>query len=635
MNTSTGNSTPNSLNGQTLDVRRRNINNSNNTTNIRSRPVSMNFDQSATTAAPATANNNNTDTLSIQDFLLSDNEIDDNINNMEPDINNDNILPPYESISSYQQRQTNPQLATTTTATTATVALSNNSSNTTNTLSSAINNQQNQRHRHSNSYSNFISNINSNLTSNIPSVPQDIRNSIYSNNNSNLELNNDLSLSRNHSRNVSLDHSNNNTNHLLNSYNNNSINTINNSNNNNNNNNNSNHVLFGISSNATKDLNKQRNSLKNLGLKRLSSRQHLFIAFCRDISLFVIIKNLFLVWRECYNLKKNSYIDNFKKLIVNNNLNLKLNEIIGVSSLLHNLSLDPLITSIASETTSSSSSKTTSAYSKITNTVLSYEDRLAAKKLIVETLSLQNLTNTRSSEYFLAGVWCIVAGYLSYSILDGLMVRWIVMYSAPAAIVRMLSMSLFIIFLIEMLSIIFNPDGGYTLPAWIAISCVLTVVYIIQNFVTSNLRVTDHTSSLLPSRIHDDSQEDGRATSTTATQQDLMASTPTTFEQQQQQQQQLNSASIQHHLPSINSVNSTISNINGSINNNNNNNTANIITKKLNKVRRTVDLYNITVFAVVPIGLASFLTMIGLIRLVIIMRLELNMKINENINIIL
>lgn len=44
MNTSTGNSTPNSLNGQTLDVRRRNINNSNNTTNIRSRPVSMNFD---------------------------------------------------------------------------------------------------------------------------------------------------------------------------------------------------------------------------------------------------------------------------------------------------------------------------------------------------------------------------------------------------------------------------------------------------------------------------------------------------------------------------------------------------------------------------------------------------------------
>ncbi|GMF00826.1 unnamed protein product [[Candida] boidinii] len=282
-------------------------------------------------------------------------------------------------------------------------------------------------------------------------------------------------------------------------------------------------------------------------------------------------------------------------------------------------------------TSSTTTTTTTSTYSKITNTVLSYEDRLAAKKLILETLNLQNLTNTRSSEYFLAGVWCIVAGYLSYSILDGLMVRWIVMYSAPAAIVRMLSMSLFIIFLIEMLSIIFNPDGGYTLPAWIAISCVLTVVYIIQNFVTSNLRVTDHTSSLLSSKVHDDSQEDDRVTSTiTTTQQDLTSSTPTISEQQQQQ---LNSASIQHHISSINSINSTLSNINGSINNNNN--TASIITKKLNKVRRTVDLYNITVFAVVPIGLASFLTMIGLIRLIIIMRLELNMKINENINITL
>lgn len=622
MNTSTGNSTPNSLHAQSLDVRRRNINNSNNTTNIRSRPVSMNLDQlttSATSSTSAIPNNNNTDTLSIQDFLLSDNDIDNNnINIIEPDNNTDNILPPYESISSYQQRQTNPRV--TTTATTATTL-----SNTTSTSPSIINN-----HRHSDSYSNFISNINSNINSasplNILPASQDIRNSVYSNNNSNIELNNDLLLSRNHSRNVSLDNNNNNTNHLLNSLNNNSINTINNNNNNNN------HVLFGISSNATKDLNKQRNSLKNLGLKRLSSRQHLFIAFCRDISLFVIIKNLFLVWRECYNLKKNSYIDNFKKLIINNNLNLKLNEIIGVSSLLHNLSLDTLITSMTSEITSSTTTTTTtSTYSKITNTVLSYEDRLAAKKLILETLNLQNLTNTRSSEYFLAGVWCIVAGYLSYSILDGLMVRWIVMYSAPAAIVRMLSMSLFIIFLIEMLSIIFNPDGGYTLPAWIAISCVLTVVYIIQNFVTSNLRVTDHTSSLLSSKVHDDSQEDDRVTSTiTTTQQDLTSSTPTISEQQQQQ---LNSASIQHHISSINSINSTLSNINGSINNNNN--TASIITKKLNKVRRTVDLYNITVFAVVPIGLASFLTMIGLIRLIIIMRLELNMKINENINITL
>lgn len=30
----------------------------------------------------------------------------------------------------------------------------------------------------------------------------------------------------------------------------------------------------------------------------------------------------------------------------------------------------------------------------------------------------------RSSELFLAGIWCIVSGYLSYSVIDGLMVRW-------------------------------------------------------------------------------------------------------------------------------------------------------------------------------------------------------------------
>ncbi|EMG48106.1 hypothetical protein G210_1387, partial [Candida maltosa Xu316] len=44
------------------------------------------------------------------------------------------------------------------------------------------------------------------------------------------------------------------------------------------------------------------------------------------------------------------------------------------------------------------------------------------------------LTSARGSEHFLTGLWCIVAAYLSYSILDSLLVRWIVIYSTSAAI---------------------------------------------------------------------------------------------------------------------------------------------------------------------------------------------------------
>ena len=38
--------------------------------------------------------------------------------------------------------------------------------------------------------------------------------------------------------------------------------------------------------------------------------------------------------------------------------------------------------------------------------------------------------------------------------------------------------------------------------------------------------------------------------------------------------------------------------------------------------KRTIDLYNITVFCVVPVGLASFITMVGLLRNLFIQRLD-------------
>lgn len=152
------------------------------------------------------------------------------------------------------------------------------------------------------------------------------------------------------------------------------------------------------------------------------------------------------------------------------------------------------------------------------------------------TSFLQNLLTPSCSEVFLTGLWCLVASYLAFSVIDGLMIRWIVTYQTTAAILRVLSLSLFLIAMEQAALQIFSPDSVYTLHSWIIISCVLTGAYIIQNFVTSNL--------------------------------DLQ--------------------------------------------------------KK--KRERSVDYYNITVYAVVPIGLASFVSMCLLLRSLLILRLDVDPK---------
>lgn len=150
-----------------------------------------------------------------------------------------------------------------------------------------------------------------------------------------------------------------------------------------------------------------------------------------------------------------------------------------------------------------------------------------------ESQALSILTRPSSSEHFIAGIWCIVAAYLSFSVIDGLMVRWIVTYQTGAAILRVLALSMLLITIEQGMLAILSPDGLYSLHTWILISCILTVFYIVQNFVTSNL--------------------------------DL----------------------------------------------------------KNDKKPRSVDYYNITVFAVVPIGVASFISMIALLRVLLILRLDL------------
>lgn len=146
------------------------------------------------------------------------------------------------------------------------------------------------------------------------------------------------------------------------------------------------------------------------------------------------------------------------------------------------------------------------------------------------------LTTASPAEFLTTGIWCIVAAYLSFSVIDGLMVRWIVTYQTSAAILRVLSMSMFLIMIEQVALSLFSPDGSYALHTWILVSVVLTGAYILQTFVTSNLDLKDGNR------------------------------------------------------------------------------------------KRTIDYYSIAVFAVVPVGVASFVSMIVLLRALLFIRLDIGGK---------
>lgn len=277
-------------------------------------------------------------------------------------------------------------------------------------------------------------------------------------------------------------------------------------------------ILSGVKSTSTKDLTSQHNSLKELGLKRLSPFQHLMVAMCRDASLFLILKNLVVLWTKWY----------------------------------------CMITSPTDNT---------------------------------------SWTAVWATEFFLAGVWCIVAALLSYSILDGLMARWLVMYTIQAVMVRILSMSLLIIVLIELLNYMFNNSANeFCLAAWIIISCVLTFIFIVQNYVTSNLRLNE---ILLNNTKDQECIDDIGVSSDT--------NTGETLSSLHRRIDQTSSAGVMNPKLNINKQKDE----NGE------------------KPHRTVDLYNLTVFGVVPIGVASFVTMCGLVRLVVILRVDIGLKITQ------
>ena len=83
-------------------------------------------------------------------------------------------------------------------------------------------------------------------------------------------------------------------------------------------------------------------------------------------------------------------------------------------------------------------------------------------------------------------LWCCVASYLSFNVTDGLMLRWMFNYGPRATLVRLLTIDAFNYY-ITSFTIGTAKRFNLLLPAWILISLLLTLAYIIQDWLTSNI----------------------------------------------------------------------------------------------------------------------------------------------------
>ncbi|CUS23617.1 LAQU0S11e00342g1_1 [Lachancea quebecensis] len=283
-------------------------------------------------------------------------------------------------------------------------------------------------------------------------------------------------------------------------------------------------------------------SIKSLTLNNLDARQHFLIAVCRDVSLLPPLLSL------AHSLKKAWSLWYRKDMLyaMDNN-----------------------------------SGSLTVSFTKLWQTYRALRTQASSGGT---DLSSQLIT-ARSSEYILCSLWCVVSAYLTYAILDSLMVRWIVKYSTIAAILRMFSMSLLIITLEMLLLSSLSPKGDYYLHTWILISCVLTGAYIWQSFLTSDLSYVEKNSTSAGS-----TSAYGRRSSSSHSLSTL--SDPTNASEEDLSTQ---TASRKRRSP------------------------RSVFNFAKNK---QIHFYNITVFCVVPVGFASFITMIGLLRNLVIQRLD-------------
>ncbi|CAI4036026.1 hypothetical protein SMKI_14G2400 [Saccharomyces mikatae IFO 1815] len=326
---------------------------------------------------------------------------------------------------------------------------------------------------------------------------------------------------------------------------------------------------------------KTYSSMKTLSLNHLTAKQHMLMALCRDISLLPPLTYIFTSLRKAWKVSMRTSIKLYEPQSLRDTFTYfwqKLN----------------------------SAYDNNSSFDGAPKKGVSGDDK--------DSLLLSALTTARASEYLLCSLWCLVSLYLSYAILDSLMVRWIVKYSTVAAILRMFSMSLIIVTLELLLLSSLSPELDYFLHTWILISCVLTAVYIWQSYLTSDLRyirnregeVQEDTTVREESDDYDDGVQDVDEDShVVVADENTMDVLPNDI---------LSDDSDDRSFPINRSLGSHSQSPKRS--------------KKLPKkafnftTKRTIDLYKITVLCVVPVGLASFITMLGLLRNLFIQRLD-------------
>lgn len=223
---------------------------------------------------------------------------------------------------------------------------------------------------------------------------------------------------------------------------------------------------------------------------------------------------------------------------------------------------------------------------------------------------LSNLITGRASEYMLCALWCLVSLYLSFAILDNLMVRWIMKYSIMAVILRMFSMSLVLITIQLFLLNSLSPERDYYLHTWILISCILTGLFIWQNYLTSNWNYIKGHHRHLHSRAVGTS----RAASSSSSPSPVVPKSTLDIQSDDDDDDD----ELSHAIYGSDDEDGEHRHRHTTVEEN----------EDPPSRKRAFDIYNIIVFCVVPLGLASFITMLCLLRNLFIQRLDIEQLID-------
>lgn len=312
-----------------------------------------------------------------------------------------------------------------------------------------------------------------------------------------------------------------------------------------------------LSTDKGKFKNNSMKTLKSMVFAFMNPTQHIMLALCRDIPLWCCLYYMFIYFCEAYRLMSSQ-------------------------------SLQPMIFKISNKTR---------------------EDIMKDYHRIL----MQNLVTTRSSEYFITGIWCFVSSFIVYSILDGLIVRWIVIYSVHAAIVRMCSISVCIVAFIRVTLLICSPTNLYLLHTWIFISCCFTACYIIQNFFVQDL--DNKIIKINNGNQSNDLNPNGLSTNNLNTN-----STAQNNKQNSEKNDTITSDAVYAEIRGIPKLIFKFKFILSSLLN------GNLLRNRTAQLRtswKIFNYYNIIIYAVMPIGVASFITMIVLLRNILILKLDI------------